>query len=78
MRSPSRAGSGATRPAVHPVVLVLLAVVSVQFGGALAVTLLPMVGVLGSVALRLTLAEQVARIIRSAMSLLGINVPERM
>ena len=29
-------------------------------------------------ALRLTLAEQVARIIRSAMSLLGINVPERM
>ena len=29
-------------------------------------------------ALRLTLAEQVARVIRSAMSLLGINVPERM
>jgi inner membrane transporter RhtA len=44
---------------VHPVVLVLLAVVSVQFGGALAVTLLPMVGVLGSVALRLTLAAAV-------------------
>lgn len=40
----------------HPVTLVLLAVVSVQFGGALAATLLPMVGVVGSVALRLTLA----------------------
>ncbi|MGC5585741.1 EamA family transporter [Ornithinimicrobium sp. W1679] len=36
--------------------LVLLAVVSVQFGGALAATLLPLVGVLGSVALRLVLA----------------------
>ncbi|WP_238335611.1 EamA family transporter [Serinicoccus kebangsaanensis] len=43
-------------PAARPVVLVLLAVVSVQFGGALAATLLPMVGVVGSVALRLTLA----------------------
>lgn len=41
---------------VHPVVLVLLAVVSVQFGGALAATLLPLVGVAGSVALRLGLA----------------------
>lgn len=40
----------------HPVTLVLLAVVSVQFGSALAATLLPMVGVVGSVALRLTLA----------------------
>ncbi|GGK74583.1 membrane protein [Ornithinimicrobium pekingense] len=46
----------ATAPGVHPVVLVLLAVVSVQFGGALAVTLLPLVGVFGSVALRLGLA----------------------
>jgi inner membrane transporter RhtA len=46
-----------SRPAgVHPVVLVLVAVVSVQFGGALAVTLLPLVGVIGSVALRLGLA----------------------
>ncbi len=44
------------RPTVHPVGLVLLAVVSVQFGGALAATLLPLVGVLGSVALRLVLA----------------------
>ena len=29
-------------------------------------------------ALRLTLASEVARTIRSAMALLGINVPERM
>lgn len=36
-----------------PVALVLTAVVSVQFGGALAVTLLPLVGVAGSVTLRL-------------------------
>lgn len=56
--SATRAGT-ATRPPLHPVVLVLLAVVSVQFGGALAVTLLPLVGVIGSVALRLTLAAVV-------------------
>ncbi|WP_298886621.1 EamA family transporter [uncultured Serinicoccus sp.] len=43
----------------HPVALVLLAVVSVQFGGALAATLLPIVGVVGSVALRLVLATAV-------------------
>ncbi len=43
----------------HPVTLVLVAVVSVQFGGALAVTLLPVVGVAGSVALRLALAAAV-------------------
>jgi len=36
--------------------LVLGSIVSVQFGGALAVTLLPLVGVAGSVALRLGLA----------------------
>lgn len=36
--------------------LVLGGIVSVQFGGALAVTLLPLVGVTGSVALRLGLA----------------------
>lgn len=46
----------ATRPGANPVVLVLLAVASVQLGGALAATLLPMVGVVGSVALRLGLA----------------------
>ncbi len=43
------------RPAGSPVLLVLLAVVSVQFGGALAATLLPLVGVTGSVTLRLLL-----------------------
>ncbi len=49
----------AAPPRVHPVVLVLLAVVSVQFGGALAATLLPLVGVFGSVALRLGLAAAI-------------------
>ena len=43
----------------RPVLLVLLAVVSVQFGGALAATLLPLVGVFGSVALRLSLAAAI-------------------
>jgi inner membrane transporter RhtA len=37
-------------------VLVLAAIVSVQFGGAMAVTLIPLVGVFGSVTLRLTIA----------------------
>lgn len=40
----------------HPVLLVLAAVLSVQFGGALAATLLPLVGVFGSVLLRILLA----------------------
>ena len=39
--------------------LVLAAVVSVQFGGALAATLVPVVGVFGSVTLRLTIAAAV-------------------
>jgi len=39
--------------------LVLAAVVSVQFGGALAATLIPQVGVFGSVTLRLTIASAV-------------------
>ncbi|QFG68753.1 EamA family transporter [Ornithinimicrobium pratense] len=59
MVRPLPQAGGVARPPVHPVVLVLLAVVSVQFGGALAVTLLPLVGVLGSVTLRLTLAAAV-------------------
>lgn len=54
--APAAPTSGPGGPALPPVVLVLLAVASVQFGGALAATLLPTVGVLGSVALRLTLA----------------------
>src|SRR5664279_5411051 len=39
--------------------LVLAAIVSVQFGGAMAATLIPLVGVFGSVTLRLTLAATV-------------------
>jgi inner membrane transporter RhtA len=39
--------------------LVLAAVVSVQFGGAMAATLVPMVGVFGSVTLRLTIAATI-------------------
>ncbi len=39
-----------------PVALVLGSILSVQFGGALAATLIPVVGVLGSVALRLGIA----------------------
>jgi inner membrane transporter RhtA len=40
-------------------VLVLAAIVSVQFGGAMAATLIPLVGVFGSVTLRLTVAATV-------------------
>lgn len=39
--------------------LVLAAIISVQFGGALAATLIPTVGVFGSVTLRLTIAAVV-------------------
>jgi len=43
--------------------LVLAAVVSVQFGGALAATLVPLVGVFGSVTLRLTVAAAVLLVV---------------
>jgi inner membrane transporter RhtA len=43
--------------------LVLAAVVSVQFGGALAATLIPLVGVFGSVTLRLTIAATILLIV---------------
>jgi inner membrane transporter RhtA len=43
--------------------LVLAAIISVQFGGALAATLIPQVGVFGSVTLRLTIAAAVLLII---------------
>lgn len=43
----------------HPVLLVLGAVLSVQFGGALAATLLPLIGVFGSVLLRILLAAAI-------------------
>lgn len=54
-RPPERAvGVGLER--VPPVVLVLAAVVAVQFGGAFAATLMPRIGVIGSVGLRLGIA----------------------
>lgn len=43
--------------------LVLASVVSVQFGGALAATLIPLVGVFGSVLLRLALASAVMLVV---------------
>jgi inner membrane transporter RhtA len=43
--------------------LVLAAIVSVQFGGAMAATLIPLVGVFGSVTLRLTIAATVLLVI---------------
>ncbi len=51
----SKAGPVPAPPVPAPL-LVLGGIVSVQFGGALAATLLPLVGVPGSVALRLALA----------------------
>lgn len=48
--------AGATLNRIPPVVLVLAAIVSVQFGGAFAATLMPKIGVIGSVGLRLALA----------------------
>jgi len=52
--------------------LVLAAVISVQFGGALAATLIPLVGVFGSVALRLSIAAAVLLVI-SRPSVRGRN-----
>ena len=43
--------------------LVLAAIVSVQFGGAMAATLIPLVGVFGSVTLRLTIAAAVLLVV---------------
>jgi inner membrane transporter RhtA len=43
--------------------LVLAAIVSVQFGGAMAATLIPLVGVFGSVTLRLTIAAAILAVI---------------
>ncbi|MCB1254794.1 MAG: EamA family transporter, partial [Austwickia sp.] len=50
--STSSTGLGTTTSG-YPVALVLASILSVQFGGALAATLIPVIGVLGSVALRL-------------------------
>ncbi len=52
-----------SRPRVPPAVLVLAAVASVQLGGALAATLLPLVGVLGSVTLRIVLAATILAVL---------------
>jgi inner membrane transporter RhtA len=43
--------------------LVLAAVISVQFGGAMAATLIPLVGVFGSVTLRLTIAAAILLVV---------------
>lgn len=53
---PARDGGLTSTLQGHPVLLVLAAVLSVQFGGALAATLLPLIGVFGSVLLRILLA----------------------
>ncbi|WP_370584174.1 EamA family transporter [Ornithinimicrobium cryptoxanthini] len=53
---PSRSNGFTATLQGHPVLLVLAAVLSVQFGGALAATLLPLIGVFGSVLLRILLA----------------------
>ena len=53
---PGRDGGLTSTLQGHPVLLVLAAVLSVQFGGALAATLLPLIGVFGSVLLRILLA----------------------
>jgi inner membrane transporter RhtA len=49
----------ATRTPTRPLLLVLAAVVSVQFGGALAATLVPQIGAGGSVTLRLLFATAI-------------------
>lgn len=58
-RGPERLPLGRGLERTPPVLLVMVAVLSVQFGGALAVTLLPLVGVVGSVLLRFALAALV-------------------
>ena len=55
-----------TRAPASPLLLVLTAVVSVQFGGALAATLVPEIGAAGSVTLRLLFATAI---------LLGLSRP---
>lgn len=47
----------------YPVALVLGSILSVQFGGALAATLIPLVGVFGSVALRLAIGAVIMLLI---------------
>ncbi|MFJ6682498.1 EamA family transporter [Streptomyces werraensis] len=62
--APARAGApGGRRGALGPVGLVLAGGVSVQFGGALAVTLMPRAGALGVVTLRLLVAAVVLMVL---------------
>ena len=49
----------ATRTPARPLLLVLMAIISVQFGGALAATLVPEIGAGGSVTLRLLFATAI-------------------
>ena len=49
----------ATRTPTRPLLLVLTAIISVQFGGALAATLVPQIGAGGSVTLRLLFATAI-------------------
>lgn len=69
-RPVSAPGTGvAVRPRgpAYPVTLVLASILSVQFGGALAATLIPTVGVMGSVGLRLGIA---------CLIMLGVTRPQ--
>ncbi|MEV5267942.1 EamA family transporter [Streptomyces werraensis] len=62
--APARAGApGGRRGALGPVGLVLAGGISVQFGGALAVTLMPRAGALGVVTLRLLVAAVVLMVL---------------
>ncbi|MFI8189675.1 EamA family transporter [Streptomyces sp. NPDC085946] len=61
--APAPAGAPRRRGALGPVGLVLAGGVSVQFGGALAVTLMPRAGALGVVTLRLLVAAVVLLVV---------------
>ncbi|MDT0463633.1 EamA family transporter [Streptomyces sp. DSM 41699] len=58
-RAPSASGGPGRRGSLGPVGLVLAGGISVQFGGALAVSLMPRAGALGVVTLRLVVAALV-------------------
>ncbi|MFI5756191.1 EamA family transporter [Streptomyces sp. NPDC051569] len=62
-RSGGAPGGKAPRRALGPVALVVSGVVSVQFGAAIAVMLMPRTGALGVVSLRLTLAALVLLVV---------------
>ncbi|MEV6022426.1 EamA family transporter [Streptomyces sp. NPDC052036] len=62
-RVPSASGGPGGRGSLGPVGLVLAGGISVQFGGALAVTLMPRAGALGVVSLRLVVAALVLLVV---------------